>query len=399
MNATVLSSPSSAAGGPLPPAAPRRPWRALVLLTLAVAVAHLGVLGLAPLGSEPEALPLTQHFSTRTIVIAPPAAPAPAAAPAAPAPARAAPAPKRPTAQLRKAPRPAPPPEAAAPEPAPPVLAGDQPDAPPVAPPGGEQAAAPSAAGGPGEGEGEGQGAAGDGPGTAQAGGAEGGTPGATRALKVPGSVTLDFAVTGQQGPQPLSGVFGELVWLQDGGQYNARLSLKMLFRTLRAQTSVGRVGPDGIEPLRFSESRKSEVATHFVRESREIVFSSSNQRVPLEPGAQDRLSVVMQIVALLAGDPSAYPPGSRIAMQTAGTRDAEPWVFTVDGDEPQATPAGSYQARKLTRLPRKDFDQKIELWLAPEIGWLPVRIRQTQPNGDSADMQLRHVEAPRPAG
>ncbi|WP_399685134.1 DUF3108 domain-containing protein [Xenophilus sp.] len=389
----------------LPPfhEAPRRPWRALALLTLAVALVHVGVLGLAPLGNEPEALPLTQHFSTRTIVIAPPApAPAPAAAP----PAQAAPAaaPKRPSAQLRKAPRPRPPPEAApAPEPPSPVLAGDT-DTEATAPPSPAEPAPPPAEPAPaeaGQGEGSGAPAAASGQGEASGETGAGGTPGATRALQVPGSVTLDFAVTGQQGPQPLSGVFGELVWLQDGGQYNARLSLKMLFRTLRAQTSVGRVGPDGIEPLRFSDRRKSEVATHFVREgpgAGEIVFSSSNQRVPLAPGAQDRLSVVMQIVALLAGDPAAYPAGSRIAMQTAGPRDAETWTFTVDGDETLDMPAGHYQARKLTRLPRKEMDQKIELWLAPEIGWLPVRIRQTQPDGDFADMQLRGMGAPRPA-
>jgi hypothetical protein len=35
-------------------------------------------------------------------------------------------------------------------------------------------------------------------------------------------------------------------------------------------------------------------------------------------------------------------------------------------------------------------FDDTVELWLAPSMGYLPVRIRITQPNGDFADMQLR---------
>jgi hypothetical protein len=247
-----------------------------------------------------------------------------------------------------------------------------------------EQNGAPAGGGGAGTGQGAGTGA-----------GAGAGVPGATEALKVPPSVKLDFTVTGQQGVQPMSGVFGELIWLQDGSQYNARLALRVLFRTIRSRTSVGRVGPGGLEPERFSDTRRSEVATHFVRESGQIVFSSTTTPAPLQPGAQDELSVILQLSALLAGDPARHGPGSSFSVQTAGTRDAEVWSFSVDGDEAQATPAGEFRARKLTRLPRKPFDRKIELWLAPELGWLPVRIRQTEPNGDWADLQLRSTGTP----
>ena len=277
------------------------------------------------------------------------------------------------------------------------------PDADAHAPPPGNAPSLPAEAGtaiGAGQGTGEGAGAGagegeGAGAGEGEGAGAGAGVPGAREALKVPGSVRLDFAVTGQQGMQPMSGVFGELVWLQDGGSYNARLALRVLFRTIRTQTSVGRVGPGGIEPLRFSDARRGEVATHFMRESGQIVFSGIPMPTPLLPGAQDRLSIILQLSALLAGDPARHGPGSRFSIQTAGPRDAEVWQFSVDGDETLETPAGTYEARKLTRLPRKAHDQKIELWLAPALDWLPVRIRQTQANGDFADMQLRQSGAP----
>jgi hypothetical protein len=38
-----------------------------------------------------------------------------------------------------------------------------------------------------------------------------------------------------------------------------------------------------------------------------------------------------------------------------------------------------------------------VELWLAPELGYLPVRIKQTQANGDFADFQLRDAQGARP--
>ncbi|WP_225785527.1 DUF3108 domain-containing protein [Xenophilus sp. Marseille-Q4582] len=417
----------------LPPWSRARPsWRALLALTAAVALLHLALLGGLSVGGQPEELPLAHRFSTRTIVIAPPAATgggAPAAAPpAAPAAASGAtarlrekPREARPVPERKPKPRPVPPPEPAAGGPAPQPRSEPprEPDPlpvapePPVAEPAPEPAEAsvplepaPAAAPAPAE-PGPGRtgmrrdppGASGTGAGSGQGGGegagAGGGVPGAREPLQVPGSVRLDFAVTGQQGAQPLSGVFGELVWLHDGRSYNARLALRVLFRTLRTQTSVGQLSAGGIEPTRFSDARRSEVATHFVRESGQIVFSSNAPAAPLMPGAQDRLSVILQLSALLAGDPARHGPGSHFSIQTAGPRDAEIWQFSVDGDETLETPAGTYAARKLTRLPRKEFDQKIELWLAPELGWLPVRIRQTQANGDFADMQLRQAGAP----
>lgn len=209
-------------------------------------------------------------------------------------------------------------------------------------------------------------------------------------ALRVPGSVQLAFAVTGQQGKSPMQGVFARLDWLQDGNAYDARLALTFLFRTLRSQHSSGVIGPTGIEPARFSDSRKTEVASHFVRDQGKVVFSNNAPSVPLLAGAQDRLSVVLQLGAMLAGDPARYSAGSTISVQTISSRDAEIWTFNIEGEEKLSLPAGEFMVRKLTRSPRREFDDRIELWLAPELGYLPVRIKQTQPNGDFADMQLR---------
>ena len=40
-------------------------------------------------------------------------------------------------------------------------------------------------------------------------------------------------------------------------------------------------------------------------------------------------------------------------------------------------------------RLPRKEFDTTVDVWLAPSQGHLPVRMRITQANGDVADQRL----------
>lgn len=369
--------------------APRPSWRAIALLTALVLALHLLALGLMPARLGTDALPLESRFITRTIVIAPPPpavetpAPAPAAVPA-PAPVRVArpPPPKRPRAVT--------PPAAPAPQPTPPVMTAETSrDTAPAAP--AAEASAPQAS--------EGAPAAPAMPAPPSTGGSD---PlnaqlsaGATQPLVVPGSVRLAFDVTGQRGPQPMSGVFGELVWLQNGAEYNARLSLKMLFRTFLSQTSTGRVDGGGISPIRYSEKRKTEVASHLERDRGQVIFSNNAPTVPLLAGAQDRLSVVMQLGALLAGDAQRFPQGSRISVQTVGPRDADVWVFNVEGEEQVHVPAGDFMARKLTRSPRREFDHKLELWLASDMGYLPVRIRQTEADGDVIDMQLRDKAAP----
>ncbi|MCT8175394.1 DUF3108 domain-containing protein [Variovorax sp. CY25R-8] len=392
--------PTTVAPPPSSPAPWRPSWRALALLTLLVALAHMALLGLAPagLGAEP-ASPITK-FSTRTIVIAPPVAETPAAAPppaatAPPAPTR----PLRPRAVHAPRPKPDPVPAAAAPspDPAPEATAAKDPETPdlvaqaapdsgaaPAPEPPASAAATPPATPGSAPATGAGEAPA---------------TMAGTQSLRIPGSVTLDFEATGQIGASPQRGVFGELVWLQDGTRYDGRLTLKAVFFTLLNWRSTGVIGPSGLEPERYSESRKAEVASHFARDRGEVVFSNNAPPVPLQPGAQDRMSVMMQLGGLLAASPERYPAGTRIAIQTVGARDADVWVFVVGDEEKLNLPAGEYLARKLTRDPRKPFDRKVELWLAPAYGYLPVRIRQTEPNGDFADAQLRKPLPATPPG
>jgi hypothetical protein len=396
---------------------PRPPWRATLWVTLAVVLAHFALLVLAPMSAGPKPSPLEARFSTRTIVIAPkPSAEPPRATATVAKPSAATPAPapkaKRPRAisppRPRKPPKPRPPPPEPVPQPMPAVEPDPAPaptptvdDAPTSAP-----APEPGAAATPADADSApapGAAAAGAaGTGAAGADAASGSGSGATvtgpQSLRVPGSVKLAYTVTGQQGVQPLQGVFGQVDWLQDGNNYDATLTLKLLFKTLRAQRSSGTIGALGIAPDRFSDKRKSELTSQFVRTEGKVVFSNNKPSVPLLVGAQDRLSVWFQLGAMLAGDPSRFPAGRTISIQTVGASDADIEVFKVGDEETLSLPAGEVTARKLTRLPQREHDDKIELWLAPDLGYLPVRIKLTQEKGDFADMQLREQLPLRPA-
>ncbi len=213
--------------------------------------------------------------------------------------------------------------------------------------------------------------------------------------VRVPASVRLDFEVTGQAKRFNYS-ASAELSWRQDGARYEARQQVKAFLLGARSQTSTGRITARGLQPERFGDKARSERAAHFDFEQHQATFSANAPPAPIGDGAQDRLSVFIQLGSLLAAAPQRYPPGTRIALTTVGTKSADRWTFTVEGPETLQLPAGPTPALKLQRVPPpgKEYDQKAELWLGTELGYLPVRIRITQANGDFADLALSGHEA-----
>ena len=215
-------------------------------------------------------------------------------------------------------------------------------------------------------------------------------------AFKAPESALLSYQVQGQvKGLNYWANA--ELAWQQDGQNYESRLSVSAFLLGSRTQVSKGTLGPEGLMPTRFGDKSRSELAAHFQRDKGIISFSANSPDAPLLKGAQDRLSVVIQISSLFAADPARFPLGTMLSFQTVSQREAEVWHFLVEKEELLQLPFGELNAIKLNRKPRREFDQQIELWFAPTLGYLPVRLRITNANGDVVDQLLSKAEKPSP--
>ena len=92
---------------------------------------------------------------------------------------------------------------------------------------------------------------------------------------------------------------------------------------------------------------------------------------------------------------PAGFGVGSSITLYTVGPRDADTWTFVVEAAEQLSLPGGDTATLKLTRKPKREYDQKVEVWYAPSLGFLPVRNRITQANGDFVDQQVTSVTRP----
>jgi hypothetical protein len=190
----------------------------------------------------------------------------------------------------------------------------------------------------------------------------------------------------------------GTIRWHSDANGYAMVVSVPLPFVGTFTYESEGRIDGFGLAPQRYIEARGRRGAnvTTFDRSARRIGFTRTPATLELPDGAQDRFSVIMQLASLVRGDPDAYKPGVTRNFYVADNDSGETWPIETVGDETVRTPAGFVAARHFMRLPRHAGDtRRIDVWLAPSLGWLPARIVQTEPNGSQIELVWAGALAP----
>lgn len=185
-----------------------------------------------------------------------------------------------------------------------------------------------------------------------------------------------------------------ELTLQRPGAGYELELKGTVLGLEVLGMSSRGSFGPQGFMPGRFVDRRrgKDRLAANFDHTSGRITYSGPPVVQPLLAGAQDRLSWMVQLAAIIDAAPARYPVGSRIVMSVSGARgDVDTWTFVVQERQRLALPAGSVaEVLRLTREPRRPYDTQVEAWLDPAQHHLPVRARLTVlPGGETLELSL----------
>jgi hypothetical protein len=211
-----------------------------------------------------------------------------------------------------------------------------------------------------------------------------------TYPTRIPPSASLTYAL--QRG-----NVTGEVIlhWHVAGDRYRLQLRATMSQGRPIDRQSLGGFDDAGLAPLRLADRRNGRdvQAANFQRERGLITFSGPRWEWPLPAGAQDRLSWLVQLVAIASATPDALRDGAKLSMWVVGTRGAlSAWHFEVRGRQPD----GAASAWWLVREPEHPYDLRVEVWLDPARGHWPLRLRQTQvPGGEPLEWLLR--EEPQP--
>ena len=155
---------------------------------------------------------------------------------------------------------------------------------------------------------------------------------------------------------------------------------LAVFYSGTLVQVSEGVMGAQGFVPARYYEKRGR-------RPERRYRFDSPSRHVRQEgdpaidfaypDGTQDRLTIFFQLGLLARADAQRFKPGQKFVLPLAGSRRIDEPFFRVVSQGRMRTNAGEFDALHIAVEKPGDQDApRFDIWLAPELKMLPVRIR-----------------------
>jgi len=193
-----------------------------------------------------------------------------------------------------------------------------------------------------------------------------------------------------------------QVEWVRAGERYQVHLDVTVglpiapLFT--RRMSSDGELTAAGLAPKRYDRESKLVFRD---RQRATLLFTpdavtlANGERRERWPGMQDEASQFVQLVWLFTTHPELLRVGNTIEMPLALPRNTYRLIYEVVAEEPVQTHFGSVPAFHLIprRADLRGGDLRVEIWFAPQLRYLPARIRIEQ----DADVYVDLVLSRRP--
>ena len=164
---------------------------------------------------------------------------------------------------------------------------------------------------------------------------------------------------------------------------------------------STGTLKSFGIAPDNYIE--KIEVANRELRANFDWKMSAvsfvgrgASQPMTFAEGTQDPLSLQFHLPLLAQAYPWRFSPGAEVTFAVA-RRNVENYSFVVEGFETTRIDGTDVMTLKIDRKRGPDANRRVEIWMAPEFQWLPVRLRFTDTNEEVWDSVLAQLPSDPP--
>ncbi len=211
-----------------------------------------------------------------------------------------------------------------------------------------------------------------------------------------PASTRMSYLLTGNYRGE-VSGT-AQVEWVREASRYQVHVDFivgpRLAPLITQRSTSDGEITAQGLAPRRYDQD------VRFVGQDRprQTVFFDAGNVVlangdvkPAPPGLQDTASQFVQLAYVFGTKPEMLTVGGSVEIPLALPKKVAVWVYDVVGSEVLNTPFGPVTG---IHLQPRGNDQKagtlsVEMWMAPQLRYLPVRIRFVQDAQTYVDLMI----------
>ena len=211
-----------------------------------------------------------------------------------------------------------------------------------------------------------------------------------------PSSTRITYVLTGNYRGEVQGS--GQVEWVRAGSRYQVHVDIivgpSLAPLITRRMSSDGELTSEGLSPRRYDEDTKVVFRDRrrltMTFEPNEVVLASGERRERW-PGVQDSASQFVQLTYLFTTQPELLRVGQQFEVPLALPRKIDRWIYDVVKEEILFTPFGEVPAFhvKPRRAGRTGGDLTAEIWFAPQLRYLPVRIRLQQDAETFLDLML----------
>jgi hypothetical protein len=207
-----------------------------------------------------------------------------------------------------------------------------------------------------------------------------------------PVDTRLSYEVNGMY-RGPLYGK-ADVQWQREGDKYQVRLHVNVSFITQNF-TSQGEVTPAGLVPHEYEELRTPGNKRRVTHLGQESVTLDNGTRLPRPPRVQDTASQFVELAQRFAQGKEKLEVGRTVSVWLARPGGVDEWTYDITEREMLKTPMGEVEAFHLKprAIPIPRGNISAEMWFAPSLQYLPVKIRVVMGNEAYLDLMVQQIE------
>ncbi|MFM7481471.1 MAG: DUF3108 domain-containing protein [Candidatus Methylopumilus sp.] len=205
--------------------------------------------------------------------------------------------------------------------------------------------------------------------------------------------VVIDYDVRRSVDGSPV-GAARTTYFLEENNQYSikneveAKGFVSLFYWNKLQQTSDGILTPEGLKPKNYHYQFGSKIDNFavFDWDAKKIITTTNGKinEFDMLEGSQDMLSFMYQFMF--------EPPLTKMKIYITNGKNYKPYDYSYIGEEVIETDVDKILTLHIAKF-NYNNEERIDLWLAKDYKYLPIKIRKTEKDGSILDQSTKKIE------